>query len=345
MKMGTAQTISAPGVVDTGRSFWQAGSGKWAGEQLLKALKEGRPFSPAALRTLDLLRNEDWKAFDAAVVEGGKTRLRAVASLVGAGLTIKLANAMATTVLEYDLVGDMNPATVSMDGMARSENDTLEWESAGLPIPIIHKDFFINLRKLMASRKTGEPLDTMQSSICGRKCSEELERMLFSGGKTFTGLPIYGLLTHPDRNTSGFGTNGAWSAAAKTGDNIMTDVFTMMTGLDTDKFYGPYWIWIPRNTHHKLESDYKAGSDKTIRQRLLEIDGIAKIETVDQLTADNIIMMQATRDVVAIVDGEQLQTVQWDVNGGFGINFKAFEIQVPLVRSDVDSNSGIFHMS
>src|SRR4051794_25905451 len=130
--------------VDTGRQFWAGGSGKWAGERLLAAMKNGEPFAPGALRTLDTLRDEEWKAFDADIIQGATTKLRIVKDLIAAGLTINLPNAMAKTVLEYDLVGDMDPATVSMDGMARSENDTMEWEMAGLPIPITHKDFFIN---------------------------------------------------------------------------------------------------------------------------------------------------------------------------------------------------------
>jgi hypothetical protein len=39
-------------------------------------------------------------------------------------------------------------------------------------------------------------------------------------------------------------------------------------------------------------------------------------------------------DVAAWVKGESLQTVQWDEYGGFKINFKAFAIGVPLIRSD-----------
>jgi hypothetical protein len=75
------------------------------------------------------------------------------------------------------------------------------------------------------------------------------------------------------------------------------------------------------------------------------MDGIQSISTVDQLPADNVVLVQATSDVVVWVQGERLQTVQWDTEGGFNINFKAFQIAVPLVRSDSAQRSGVQHMS
>jgi hypothetical protein len=335
--------IEGPVPVDTGRQFWSGG--KWAAEQMLKALSEGRDLSPAILRTNATLRHEDWKAFDTAIVEAAASRIRAVADLQAAGLTTPLANAMGTTVFEYQTIGDMDPAIVSMDGMARSENDRPEFGSAGLPVPIIHKDFFINIRTLAASRKRGEPLDVTQSRVAGRKVGEEVERMLLIGGKTFAGLPIYGYTTHPNRNTGGFGTNGNWVQAAKTGENIIADVFTMVAGLEGDKYFGPYVLYVSRNAASKLEGDYKSATSGTIRQRLLETEYISDVRYLDMLPANTVLLIQLTPDVVTLLDGESPQTIQWDVNGGFGVNFKAFAIQIPLVRADSAGGSGIYHMS
>ena len=94
----------------------------------------------------------------------------------------------------------------------------------------------------------------------------------------------------------------------------------------------------------KLETDFKANGDKSIRQRLMEVDRLVNIRVADQLTAGNVILVQATSDVVVLVEGEPLQTIQWDIEGGFRINFKAFAIQVPLIRDDPDGRSGIQHM-
>lgn len=339
--------INAPSAAQTtgGKEFLNAASGRWAGEQMLRAMQENRRLSAADLRSLDTLRKDEWIAFDEALVEEGEIRLRGIADLQGANLTIPVANALGKTVFEYEKVSDMEPAVVSLDGLARSDLDRQVFDLSRVPLPITHKDFNISIRTLTASRERGESLDTTQVRVAGRLVAEELERLLFQGGPTFVGFPIFGYTTHPDRNTGTFGAGGAWSLAAKTGEEILEDLLTMKGALEADRMFGPYWLYVPANTSTKIEGDFKANSDKTIRQRLLEVDGVAAIRVVDQLAADNIILVQATRDVVALVDGEGMQTVQWDLYGGFSVAFKAFAIQVPLVRSDITGRSGVFHMS
>jgi hypothetical protein len=328
--------------LDTGKSILS--TGRWAGERLLAALKEGRKISPKELRTADTLQKDEWIALDTALIEEGKIRLRGIADLIAAGLTIPVTNAMGKTIFQWERVTDMDPADVSMSGRSRSEDDRVEYDLGSLPLPITHKDFNLDLRTLSASRERGESLDDTQARIAGRLVSEKLEEMLFKGGKTFLGSTIYGLTNHPNRNTASYGTGGAWTGS-KTGDQIIADVLTMKAGLEGDRMFGPYWLYVSANSSTKVEEDLKAASDKSIRQRILEVDGIQAVRVVDQMPASTVVMVQATRDVVALVDGEPLQTVQWDVEGGFFVKFKAFTIQVPLIRADAQGRSGVFHMS
>lgn len=337
---------TAPAKVESGRTFWRSSSGMWAGTQFVKAIKAGRGLTAAELRTADVMRDEEWKAFDNQLIVGARERLVGVADLFSAGLTIPLSNGLAKTVLEYDKAGDMEEAIVSMGGESREENDRLEFERAGLPLPIIHKDWYLNLRALLASRTGGDPLDTTYATVAGRKCAEKAEDILFNGSKQFLSLPIYGYTTHPDRNTASFGTNGNWAQAAKTGANVLADVFTGIAALEDDGFFGPYWLYYSGTAAGlKLASDYASNYSQTIRERILSTGRISKITAVDALADNQVIMVQPTSDVVVVVDGETLQTIQWDINGGFVINFKAFQITVPLIRSDPDGNSGVFHMS
>jgi uncharacterized linocin/CFP29 family protein len=332
-------------VTQSGREIWAGSSGKWAGEQWLKAMKAGKGITAAALRVADTLRKDEWKAFDEALVEEATIRLRGVGDLLNANLTISVANGLGKTMLEYEKVTDMNPAEVSMDGVVRSENDRQEFTLDSIPLPITHKDFTINLRTLSASRERGESLDTTQVRTAGRLIAEETERMLFQGGKVFQGKTIYGYTTHPNRNTVGFGGAEAWSATGKSGEEVLVDLLTLIGMAETDRMFGPYWLYVSRNASTKLEEDFKANSDKTIRQRLMEVDGVRAIQTVDQLPADNVVLVQATRDVVVMVNGLNLQTVQWDIEGGFRINFKGFQIMLPLIRADAQGRSGVQHMS
>ena len=329
-----------------GRAFLSSGSGRWAGEQLMRALKTRGTFAPADLRTLDTLRRDEWIAFDETLIEEATLRLRAVGAVIAAGLTVPVTGAMGKTIYQYEKMSEMNDAEISLDGRSRTEDDAATFSLSSLPLPITHKDFGINLRTLLASRSRGESLDTTQARVAGRKVAEKIESTFFLGGPTFGGNAVTGLLTQADRNTAAHGTNGLWSSyPTKTGANMLADVLTMMTALEGDRYYGPYILFLPRNYGVVIENDFKADSDKTIRQRLAEIDGIRSIVVCDQLTASNMVLAQASVDVMAVIDGEPVQTIQWDIEGGMEVRFKAMAIQVPLIRSDNSGRSGVFHMS
>lgn len=333
---------------DLGGNPFNGGSGRWATAQLKAAAAQGKPLNAAVLRTLDTLRHEEWKYFDEALVQEALIQLKGVADLQGAGLVRPVANSLGKTVFAYEKITFMDQADVSMDGLTRTNNDRQEYEMLNLPLPMTHKDFFLDLRTLTASREKGEPLDTTQVRTAGRVIAERAEDMLYNGGPTFGALPIYGYTNFPDRNTGSFGTNGNWatSNSAKTGPNILEDVLTMIESLQTARFYGPYWIYVDRAASAKLEDDYNPTfSTKTNRQRILEIDGIQKLQVVDKMPANQVVMVNASMDTAAWIQGETLQTVQWDEGGGFKINFKAFQIGVPLLRSDAQHRCGIYHMS
>lgn len=330
--------------IETGRSLMRGSSGRWAGEQLLRALQEGRPISPAELRSAATLRKDEWKTIDDALIEEGVMRLRGIADLRASGLTIPIPNALGKTLFEFEKMTDLNDALVSLSGVDRTENEMPDFSLDSIPLPITHKDWELNLRTLTASRERGESLDTTQARVAGRKVAEMLEYMLFNGGRTFGGKTIYGYLTHGDRNTVDFTDNYAWDHASKTGATIVADVTAMLKAAAVDKFYGPFNLYIPATYEHVIDQDYKATSDITIRERILKLSEIRQITVCDQLADGNVVAVQMTRDVVALLDGEPLQSVQWDVEGGFIVKFKAFAIQVPLIRSTYSGASGIVHL-
>ena len=130
-----------------------AGSGgRWATQMLKRAASEGRALSASALRTLDTLRHEEWKFFDDALVQEAAIRLVGVGDLIASGFVRTVPNALGKTVFGYEKVTDMDPAMTSLDGLERTPNDRIEFSLNQLPLPITHKDFFINLRVLAASR-------------------------------------------------------------------------------------------------------------------------------------------------------------------------------------------------
>jgi hypothetical protein len=122
-------------------------------------------------------------------------------------------------------------------------------------------------------------------------------------------------------------------------------VLTMIAASEDANMYGPWVIYVPRDASTKLENDFKANVTQSIRQRIMQVSGVSDVRIADSLATGNVLLVQMTRDVVVLVQGEPLQTVQWDIQGGFAVNFKAFQIQVPLVRADSAGQSGIVHMT
>lgn len=297
-----------------------------------------------SLRTNAVLRKEEWKQFDTKVVDIAKRRLVGVASLRRRGLEFNISgDGLATTVLEHETVSDMTDATMSMDGISRSDNDRLVYEIGALPLPIIHKDFDINARVLAASRKRGTPLDTAQAGVAARKVAEKAETLLYQGSSSYTwgGGTIYGLCDHPSRNTGSL--TGDWSDAGVDGGEIVADVLRMKQELLDAGFYGPYILDVPANYETKLDEDQKANSERTIRERLAAIASIAEIKVADKLTNHNVLLYQASEDVARMVVGLEIQTVEWDSDGKMRFNFKVMTILVPQVRADQDGNSGVCH--
>jgi len=241
-------------------------------------------------------------------------------------------------------MSDIDGASFSMDGVTRGDNDRPEFDINYLPLPIVHKDFQINARVLQASRTTGAPLDTTMAELAARKVAEALEDLLFNGtgGMTYGGGTIYGYKNFTYRNT--YSLTGNWDDdSAVSGTDILNDVRGMKQAALNDRYYGPYTLYIPNNFETRLDDDFKANSDKTIRQRILEIEGINSVKVSDSLTADNVLLVQMTSDVVRLVNGLGITTVEWDSEGGMVHHYKVMAIKVPQLRADQSDRTGIVH--
>lgn len=299
-------------------------------------------FNVNALRTCDVLRKDEWIQFDERLIEIAHKRLVAVAELMSRGLTYNIPNGLGTTQLEWERVSDMEGADVSMSGVTDGQRDRQVYDLQTMPLPIIHKDFNVNIRALEASRKRGIPLDTAQADQASRLVSETVEAMVFNGHTVYAGGNIYGLANHPDRNT---GVASDWELTATTGANKLADVLEMIAAAQDDNMYGPYGIFVSQTAYTLLAEDYKAESDKTQLQRLLEVPGIEFIKPSKDITDGSLFMVQLSSDVIDEVIGMQPTVVQWSTNGGMTVNFKVMAIMIPRVRSTQSGQSGVVHFT
>jgi hypothetical protein len=310
-----------------------------------------KPYNRDPIQVNGTLRRDEWKTLDDALYVASRYRLGGIEDLRSKGLTYNLGNAMGTTVLEWHDVNDPMEATLTMDGVTRGVNDRPSFQTNYLPIPIIHVDYEINARELAASRSLGNPLDSTQAEFAARRINEKLETMLFTNTTFAFGTAddrsrnsIYSYVNHPDRNTVTLSIH--WNHSGMTAAGILQDVLEMKQASINAYHYGPWMLYIPTAYETVLDDDYDTQTPgTTIRERILKIAGIQGIKVVDTLTADNVLLVQMTPDVVRLITGFGLTNVEWGVEGNMVTKYKVMTIQVPQIRSDYQGKSGIVHLA
>jgi uncharacterized linocin/CFP29 family protein len=319
-------------------------NGTWQGHGSVAMRLMQNGFNLQGLRTNDVLRLREWIYLDNVVIEEARRRLTLVQDLIGAGLNFPVPNALGITRVEWQMATHMEGARVDMSALTPGREDRIEFSLVGLPLPIIHKEFRLDIRTLESSRRNGVPLDTTQVAQATRLVSETIEQMVVSGWpQMYGGMSIYGLTTAPYRNTGSLG--GHWADAVYTGADIVADVQAMIALLQADLKYGPYRLYIPLVYLNKLNEDYKEFSDVTILQRLLQIPQIAGIEASEFLPANTVIMIQMTTDVMDLVNGFAPTLVQWQEHAGMEFHFKVMAIMIPRMKWDALLRSGVAHFS
>jgi uncharacterized linocin/CFP29 family protein len=290
-----------------------------------------------SLRTNSLLRKDEWIELDRRIVDIARSRLTGIMDLQSKGLTLPLGG-LGTLISQYEAQSDMSEANIDMAGVSPGQEDDVAFDLRSVPVPIVHKDFRINIRRLLASRKLGDGLDTTQGEVAARKVSDMNERMLFRGaGITVDGQTIYGYTTHPDRNTGAC--TGPWSVIA----NIYADVLSMIKDAHADRMYGPYILYVAGDVWPDLLNVYDDGSGQTARDRLLRIPGLEDVKPADELADGNIVLVQMTRDVVDLAVAQEIVTVDWETMGGMQSHFKIMSAMVPRLKSDSKKQMGVVH--
>lgn len=290
------------------------------------------------------LRKDQWIKIDTMVAQAARKRMRAYADL-RARVPLSGFDAMSTPILERELIDDPGEAVVDMDGISEARNFAERYDLQGMPLPITHSDFFMSKRFLQITRTRNTPADNTRISIAGRRVGEAIEQTTIG---TISGITygdstdylqtssVYGYLTHPATisYTSLIASATMASNIATTGGtSFVQDIIDMIGYAYANNMFGPFVLYVSTAYDNLLSNDFKAESDKTIRSRVLEIDGISDVRRLDYLTSDKVLLVQMDTDTVQAVNGMEVTTVQWDTKGGMQLNFKVMAIQVPYIKS------------
>lgn len=288
------------------------------------------------------LRKDEWIVFDNALLPVARRRMIGIQDLQSRGLTYGREIGLSATVLEYQDVTEMNDAVLSMNPRRRTDSDRQEFSSKYLPLPIIHRDWDLDIRTLNMSRRTGRPLDTAMVGAAGRKVAEMAENILFNGSGNFAfgGGTIYGYTDFPGRITKTL--SAAWDGTA-TGEQILGDVLDMIDKAAAKNHYGPFVLYIPTGYQKGMGEDFKAGSDKSVRSRLLELEEIEDIKVAPFLASGNVCLVEMDENTIRLVDPVPLTNIEWSSEGGMVTDYKTMAIMVPQLRADSEGNCGLVH--
>lgn len=292
-----------------------------------------------------LLRLE-WTLLDEVVVRAALPRLRAVADLRGRGLQMVIPNGMSKTVLQTQAQSNIDGASISMDGLAKSKGDRPQYNLTNLPLPIIHKDFSFPARQIAVSRNGGMPLDLSMAEQAARRVAEGAEQLLLGVANSYAygGGTVYGYTNFPSRITK---TLTSPLLSAWTPRTLVNEILNMRLQSQQHFHYGPWVLYTSLAWDVYLDNDLNAtaanSSNITLRQRIKDIESIDDVVTLDYLNGYDMVLVQMTSDVAREVVGMDITTVQWESQGGMELNFKVMCILVPQVRADYNGNCGIVH--
>ena len=286
------------------------------------------------------LRHEEWKMYDTELLKIARQRLTITQDLKNRGL-VKNLGGIGTILSMWERSGDMQDATISLDGKTKGLNDRVTFDQVGVPVPVVSADWEVDARHLEASRKLGEPLDTTQMQIATRRVADRIEQMIIEGvpGLTVAGQQIYGYTTHPNRNTGTI--SSGWQTA--NGLQIVSNVKDMLQQAYDQNYFGPFVLYVAKDIWANIQTDYSAEKgDNTIKDRIEAFVDIDMVMPGDSLASGTVVMVQLTSDVVDLAIGQDLRNIQWSTEP-MATKYKIFSVLAPRVKAEKDGRCGVVH--
>lgn len=311
--------------------------------------ESGNPvYAEKRINTNATLRKDEWIDLEDQIIEAARERLVIVDDLTQAGLTYNVGG-LGTIISEWETGSEITDAEITMDGETTADKDRQAFGLNGVPIPVIQKPFSIGERMLLSSRQRGASLDVTTGTEASRAVARASEAMVFNGASigasnsAGNSYSIPGLTNFAGRETF---TISDWTSGAVTPETILSEILQMVSQLETDaRHYGPFNLYIPGAYLRRFREDFKANSDKTLMQRVLDEDAINSVRASDVLATGNVVMVEMTRSVLDLAIASDITTVQWQSGSGWTNHFQVFAAWAPRLKQDYDSRCGILHGS
>lgn len=295
----------------------------------------------------DLLPKDAAKEIDEMLVRVARRDRVGVADLISRGLTRDL-QSIGITTYEFEHLSPVSDAEQHMSIIALPDRDRTEYNLTVIPVPVTSSQFRLDARE-SADPARGEGVDTTNVEEHTRAVERILEDVLTNGSSiVLGGNSMPGYTNHTPRKTVTLSTN--WDDLSEANrDEAASDVLEMRRVLRADGFDGPYVCYIPANWDGVIDDDYKPEGTRTLRERILAIDGVEEVKVLPSLADDNALLVQMTQSVVQKVTAQETTVVTWDLMGGLARNWAVMEIGAFALKTSLDEDgnqvTGIAHLS
>lgn len=245
-----------------------------------------------------------------------------------------------------------NDVNVTLDGRGKAKTDQNTVVYDGTAIPVIDNNVSFGWRQmqtLMRGNGGGLMRDNAMRNK-NRHILETRENMALYGFEDINvgGSTVYGMLTHPDRNTF---THGITIQSA-TPKEIKAAVVGTLKACHADNFKSGFTVYMNWDDWFYIASEQDALATgtptatgalrKTIEQELLQLPGVDRIVASDSVPVDTIIALVRDSECVEILDAMPLtQILQFRANTTDEFVFKNMCAQSIQLKSDFKKQMGL----
>lgn len=242
----------------------------------------------------------------------------------------------------FQQISDSGSANVSLDGRSKAKTDQPVFSYVGTPLPITDSTFGYGWRQVESARSEGMQLDGAGRMNAMYHVAKKLESLALDGDTSIVvgGSALYGLRTHPKRETR---TTGVALASA-TGAQWLTEVNATVKLLHNNNFRVPATLYVNWNDwYYAGNTDFATTyGDKTIAQRVREMEGVGQIVPASDVTASQIIAVVKNRRTMQVLNGMPMTTrAQFRANPEDDYNFVTMAAAALEIKYDASDNCAV----
>lgn len=319
--------------------------------------KDGKPVNGKDLAVLShnpqtgitvhsLLSYDSWKEMDARIQMVAESLLAVTSRVRTAPGVLERVSNYGTLISTYQRVSGMDAAQVSMTGRYTTNQDRVEVDMNGVPIPVFQKRFFFADRELAAAQMAGDGIDTANAEAASRAVAELIENSVLSGSSAikYGGYTFYGFLNHTNRLTdtaTNYG-GGAWDSDP---ENALLTLAGVRSALTAKKQWDPFTVFLNEQEYDYLSGTFVSGLDISYLERVQKLAYVKEVVMAPFVTAGVMICSTLGPNTLRWKEHLWMQPREWVSNDATEHRFAVVAVCAPQFRPDYDNNLGVVHVT